>query len=386
MKLNILKLLLILQNNNLKINFKVKLYEKYIFNKTLQGFASILFLLVSLIWFSKTISFVKYITENGIELSQFLFLFILILPWLLMFIIPISLFAAILIVFNRLNSNNEIAILKNAGLVNMKISKPALKVAFYAALFCFFISFFLMPYSNKKLRLTRIDFENNYSNISFSEGVFENLKSLTIYVREKDKNGQLFGILLHDERQEEYSMTITSESGNLSFENDNLLLYMQKGTVQRFNKIERKSEFLTFDDYVFNLSENNDAEKRSMRWKPKERYINELLYPKEGENTTKEDMDKYKAEIQQRITYPLMSITMSLIALSALLSGNFNRKGSNLNIFLAISSSILFLMTTISIYRIIESKPHLTILLYLTYTFFIAISVKILLSKKYTKK
>ncbi len=363
----------------------MKLYEKYIFNKTFQSFASILFLLVSLIWFSKTISFVKYITENGIELSQFLFLFVLILPWLLMFIIPISLFAAILIVFNRLNSNNEIAILKNAGLVNMKISKPALKVAFYATLFCFFITFFLMPYSNKKLRLTRIDFENNYSNISFNEGVFENLKSLTIYVREKDQNGQLFGVLLHDERQEQYSMTITSETGNLSFEDDDLLLYMQDGTVQRFNKNEQKSEFLTFDDYVFNLSENNDIAKKSMRWKPKERYINELLYPKD-EDTTKEDIVKYKAEIQQRITYPLMSITMSLIALSMLLSGNFNRKGTNLNIFLAIFLSILFLMTTISIYRIIESKPHLTILLYLNYIFFITISIKILLSKKYSKK
>jgi lipopolysaccharide export system permease protein len=358
----------------------VKIYYQYILKRVFNSFSAILFLLISLIWFSKTIAFVKYITENGIELKQFLLLFVLILPWLLMFIVPISLFAAILIVFNRLISNNEIAILKNAGLRDFAIARSTIKIGAYATAFCFIVAFFLMPYANKKMRLARINFENNYSNIGFSEGVFENLKSLTIYVRKKDDQGELFGILLHDERNPQYSMTITSKKGNLSFEEGVLLLYMKDGTAQRFDRETNKSEILTFDDYVFNLSDNDEGLENKMRWKPKERYLHELINPNDG--STPSDIAKYRAEIQQRITYPLMSLVMTLIAVSVMLNGNFSRRGNMSNILFASILAITFLVTTIILYRIIEAKFHFVVLLYLNYIFFILLSLKLLIAKR----
>lgn len=361
----------------------MKLYYKYISNKISASFLAIVLLLVTLIWFSKTIVFVKYITENGVELSQFLFLFLLILPWLLLFIIPVSLFAAIIAVYNRMIINNEISILKNSGLTRLAISRPAIKISIYATLFCFIVSFFLMPYANKKLRLARLDFENNYSNIAFSEGVFENLKSLTIYIKEKDEKNQLYGILLHDERSDDYSLTITAKNGNLSFENDSLLLYMKDGTVQRFNRGEKKSEILNFDDYVFNLSDNqNDAEVR-MRWKPKERYLNELIYPES--DAEKDDVAKYRAEIHQRLTYPLMSVILTLLAVSSMLKGSFSRYGNGLNILSANILAILFLIITITIYRLIEVKFSLVLLLYLNFIIFFAIALYMLTHNNFKK-
>lgn len=357
------------------------LYSKDIYKRTLNGFFSILFLLVSLIWFSKTISFVKYITENGIELSQFLFLFVLILPWLMMYIIPISLFIAVLLVFNRMVNNNEIAILKNTGLTNIAIAKSTMKIAVFATIFCYLISFFLMPYANKKLRLSRINFENNYSNISFSQGVFENLRSLTIYVNEKKADNKLYGVFLHDEKNKEYSLTITSKSGNLSFEQGSLLLYMQDGTAQRYNRDSKESEILHFDEYVFNLSENNESKKIRTRWKPKERYLSELINPEEG--VSQKEIDKYRAELQQRLTYPLISIVIVLFALSSMLSGNFSRRGNNKNIIFASFSAILFLSITIVIYRMIETKYYLTPILYFNFILFTLIAIKFLLPRRY---
>ncbi len=358
----------------------MKLYSKYISNKLVKSFLSVLFLLVSLIWFSKTISFVKYVTENGIEISQFLSLFILILPWLLTYIIPIALFSAVIIIFNRMISDNEIAILRSSGLTNFKISNSAIKVALYASIFCYIISFFIMPYANKKLRLARINFESNYSNIAFNEGVFENLKSLTIYVKKKDSRNILHSILLNDESNKEYSLTITSKTGNLSFKNENLLLYMQNGTIQRYNRELNTVEILEFDDYVFNLTERDSGKIKSMRWKPKERYLSELLNP--NDDSTRSDIKKYKSEIQQRLTYPLMSVILTLIAISSLLSGNFSRKGSNLKILTAISLSSIFMITTISLYKILEVRIHLAPLLYLNFAIFSIIPLKMMIGKK----
>lgn len=286
-------------------------------------------------------------------------------------------------IYNRLIVNNEITILKNSGLTNVNIGYPIGSIAIAATLFCFFISFFLMPYANKKLRFARQNFENNYSNLSFAKGTFETLKTLTIYIKDKDEKNRLFGILLNDKKNKETSLTITAKSGYLLFENEKLLLYMQDGTVQRFNNLTYKSEILNFDDYVFNLSESNSSTNSQSRWKPKERYLHELLNP---DVVDKEEFPKYRAELQQRLTYPLMPMILSALALACMLRGNFSRYGNNLNILLAIILGISFLSITITLYRLIEDKPHLIPLIYANLLFFLTLSFYILLSKIRIKK
>ena len=309
----------------------------------------------------------RYITENGVELQQFSLLFILILPWLLLFIIPISFFAAVILIYNRLLLNNEITILKNAGLTKIAISKPVISIGIFLTIFCFLISFYLMPLANKRLRLARTNFENNYSNLSFNKGTFEELKSLTIYVKDKNEQNQLFGILLHDARSLEYSVTITAKKGNLRSESGSLLLYMEDGTVQRFSYKDNKEEILNFDDYVFNLSDNTKNADLQKRWKAKERFLSELLNPTDESDAA--DMIQYKIELQQRITYPLMSLVLTVIALAFILRGDLNRRGNSVNIALAIIVGISFLGITITIYRLLESSLNLIPLLYLHFIF-----------------
>lgn len=354
----------------------MKLYNKYILFKTVTAFFVLLTLLVILIWFSKTISFVHYITENGVELQQFSLLFLLILPWLLLFIVPISLFIAVLLIYNRLLLNNEITILKNSGLTKIAISKAAIFFALFSTLFCFFISFYLMPLSNKKLRKVRTNFENNYSNLSFSKGTFENLKSLTIYVKDKNDDNQIFGILLHDARNQEVSTTITAKKGNLKFEGGSLLLYMQDGTLQRFTYQDNKEEILSFDNYVVNLSDNSKDDNLQKRWKPKERFLNELLNPTDDPSAS--DKIQYQIELQQRITYPLMSTVLVMIALAFILRGDLNRRGNNFNIIAAIIMGISFLGITIMIYRLLGTSLMLSPLLYLHFIIFFAIPLYML--------
>ncbi len=351
------------------------IYTRYISNKTLIGFAGIISILVSLIWFSRAITFVRYITENGIGIDKFLYLFVLILPWLLLFVIPVSLFIAILLIYSRLIANNEITILKNSGLTKIAICKPILPLMIFLSLICFTISFFFMPYANKELRLSRIDFKNNYSSLSFNPQTFETLNKLTIYAKNRDKNDKLFGILLHDERSPKHSITITAESGNIVTENSAAMLYMQSGTVQKFNYENHKSEILTFDDYVFNLTENQRVDDK-LRWKSKERYLTELLNP--DYDSEDFELEKYRTEIHQRFTYPLLPIIFSAIALACVLRGGFNRRGNISNIILAIFLAVIFLGAMMSAYDLIETNTKFTPLLYLNFILFFFISFKIL--------
>lgn len=309
----------------------------------------------------------KYITENGIAVKQFFYLFVLILPWLLLFIIPISLLASILIIYNRLTSSNEITILKNAGLNKFFLAKPAVYLAIICSLVCFAISFYFMPYANKKLRLSRIDLTNNYANLSINPQTFESLKSMTIYVKSRDQENRLFGILLHDERNVEYSSTITAESGNIIAQDDSALLYMQNGTVQKFNYNSQKSEILHFDNYVFNLTEG-ERSKGGFRWKAKERYLNELLNPEA--DTPDYDINNFRVELHQRFINPLLPMIFAIIGLACIMRGSFSRRGNSANIIIAIAIATLFLVITIAIYSFIEKSAKFIPLLYLNFILF----------------
>lgn len=353
----------------------MKLYSRYLFNKTLVSFTALTSILICLIWFSRAIGFVKYITENGVKLSQFFYLFILILPWLLLFIIPVALFAAILLIYNRLIHSNEIAILKNSGLTKMQISKPVAGLAIICSACCFLISFYLMPYANKQLRLSRNDLSNNYASLSFSPQTFETLNNLTIYAKNRDENNNLSSILLHDERSKKYSLTITATKGKIVAEATSALLYMENGTVQKFNYEDSKSEILNFDNYVFNLSENEKADKEK-RWKSKERYLWELINPEEDADYI--DLEKYRKELHQRFTYPLLPIIFSLIALACILRGHFSRNGNLTNIILATIMAVVFLGLAIVNYNLIESAPETIPLLYLNFALFFSITLKML--------
>jgi lipopolysaccharide export system permease protein len=360
----------------------MKIYSHYILKKTLIAFAGLISVFVTLIWFSRAIVFVKYVTENGIKLSQFLYLFVLVLPWLLLFIIPISLLVAILLVYSQLSSDNEITILKNSGLTKLQICKPIAPLAIFSTLICFAISFFFMPYANKQLRLSKLDFRNNYSSLSFNPQTFETLNNLTIYAKNRDENNRLSGILLHDERSDQYSITITAKSGKIVSEANSALLYMENGSIQKLNYNNDKTEILNFDSYVFNLTETQKGDD-SMRWKPKERYLHELLNP--NDDSEESDLQKYRVEIHERFTYPLLPLVFALLGLSCILKGEFRRQGNAPNIILATILASAFLGLVILIYGLVQSSPKFTPLLYLNFILFSALSLR-LLTNNYKKK
>ena len=234
-----------------------------------------------------------------------------------------------------------------------------------------------MPAANKELRISRINFQDNYTNLAINPQTFETIRNLTIYAKNRNAENRLLGILLHDERAKEYSITITSETGNIVTENSFALLYMENGTVQKYNYSTKKSEILHFDNYVFNLSDN-DGEKEKMRWKAKERYFSELINPNDDSDVG--DLARYRAEINQRLTYPLLPIVFSIIALACILKGSFNRRGNVVNIVLAIIMATIFLILTILSYSLIEASPKFVPLLYANFATFITIGLYFLIS------
>jgi lipopolysaccharide export system permease protein len=300
------------------------------------------------------------------------------LPWLVMLIIPISLFIAVLITYDRMLANNELTILKNSGLSKFQLAKPVIWMGIFCCLICYLMSFYLMPMANKKLRLARSNFQHNYANIMISPGIFEDLNNLTIYVKNRNSKSELSGIIIYDNRNPDYSLTVTAKSGNLGESNDSVLLYLNNGTVQKYNYPNRKSEILRFDNYVVNLSDNDTKNESQYIWKAKERYINELLYP--DVKSEPKDLAKFRAELHHRLVYPTFSLVLALIAVAFILNGQF-RRGNVINNITAIIVGTVFIVSIMVIYDILEKSIELLPLLYLDLAIFLILCLNMLRSK-----
>jgi len=284
--------------------------------------------------------------------------------------------------YNRLINSNEITILKNSGLTKVGICRPIGRLAMLCTLFCYFISMYLMPLANKELRISRTNIANNYTNLAFSPKTFETINNVTIYANDRDEQSNLHGIMLHDQRNSEYSLTITSQKGHIIMEQNSALLYMENGTVQKFNYANQKSEILQFDDYVFNLTETK-TNKINSSWKARERYISELVSPEEEIDEKKRL--KFWVELNERLIYPLLPILFALISLASILKGSFNRKGNNSNIITAIVLNVIFFTSLMAALGMIEKSKALTPLPYLVISVFVIASVA-LLTSNYRKK
>jgi lipopolysaccharide export system permease protein len=343
------------------------IYQRYLLRNNLVLLLAIFTILIFIIWFSKASSFVHYITENGIEISKFIQLFILILPWLMMIIIPVSNFIATSINLNRLIISNEITILKNSGLTKFQIAKPIILIAILSSIFCYLISFYIMPYSNRVLRESKQSINQNYANLAFKSQTFETFKDLTIYSKSQDQENNLYEIFLHDERSSEYNLTVTAKKGRIIVENNFAILEMEDGSIQKYNYNSKQTEILKFDTYLFNLNENSKINYNS-KLKPNEYFFYELFFP--SNELSEAEKIKLKIEIHERIIDPLLSIVLTLSSLAFTLNSQFQRKQNNLNIYKSIIIAILYLIINLLSYNLIKFSDYFQIIPYLNFTIF----------------
>ena len=355
------------------------IYQKYLLRQNLQYFLLISTVLICLVWFSKAVSFLNLITENGISLKQFLQLFIFISPWVLSYILPFSLLIANILTINSLQQNSEITVLKSCSVSNFNLAKPIILLGLLVSLIAYSISFYFMPYANRQLKLFRNNLQENYSNIALQSGVFENIKNTTIYVQKRQQDN-LFGLFIYDQSNADYSVAITAQNAKLNTANNSLKLILNNGTLQKFNYKNEKTETLYFQQYSFSLNENENNEESSITLKPNERYFHELLYPEP--NLSSDYLPKLDAELHQRLIFPITPFIFSLLAGIFLLK-NYSIRNKNIkNTAYFLTYSLSFFIINIVFKSISQNNSHYIFLNYLNCLMFIIVPFFILYNVK----
>ena len=129
----------------------MNILNRYIMKQILVGFLLVTFSLMSIIWLTQSLRFIDLITNNGIPVSIFAELTSLLMPRIFTVLAPISLFAAVLFVYNRMLSDRELVVMQAAGISPWENAKPAVYFGLFMVLFTLFI---IGAFPGRKKRLT----------------------------------------------------------------------------------------------------------------------------------------------------------------------------------------------------------------------------------------
>ena len=340
---------------------------RYILRQLALSTALVVVTLTAAIWLTQSLRFVDWIVNRGLPLSTFVYIAVLVLPSFLVVILPISLFAAVLFTYNKMQSDSEIIVLRAIGVGPMQLMAPALMVATVVTLLAYALNLYLLPLSYRGFKDLQYQIRSNYSAVLLQEGVFTTIdQGLTMFVREQGRRGELFGIMVHDSRLDAKPVTMVAERGAIVNTADGPRIVMVNGNRQELDESNGKLSFLFFDRYTVELSRSSKAAQAVRFRESTERFIGELLDPQDV------DDPRVRAALQadghQRLASPLYALTFVIVALAALLSGEFSRRGQTWRVIAAVGFVVTIQALGIGFANLSSKTPILTALIYLNAT------------------
>ena len=211
----------------------------------------------------------------------------------------------------------------------------------------------------------RFDARSDYSSLLLREGSFNDIgDGITVYVRSREADGELRGIMLHDTRDKDNIITLMAERGRLAMTDEGPRVILVNGNRQQVDRKEGKLSILYFERYSVDLGAM--TQKQTQRWRdPSERYLHELFLPPEQQPADRMALNRLHAEGHSRLTTPLLAFAFTLLSLAALLSGEFNRRGQSRRVLAAIVIAAILQAATIALTNLIVRWPILTPLAYI---------------------
>ena len=336
-------------------------YSKYIVRHLIHSTLLITFSLTSIVCLTQALRFIDFIVNQGVSIMVFLQLTLLLVPSLVLMILPPALFCSVLFVYNKLKVDSELIVMQAAGLSKWRLSIPAIQVATGVTLLAYCISLYLQPVSYTRFRDMQSFLRNNYVSLLLQEGVFSNpVSGLTVFIRERSKSGVLHGILVHDNRSPEATVTMMAEEARLVETPEGPRFLLMNGNRQEMHN--GKLSFLTFQNYTMDIS----LYTKSMSVRPPD--VQEMFLPQlltgDDKLTPLENQRRF-SEAQQRILWPAYPLTLTMVALAVLLSGQFNRRGHWQRIAIAIVLCVVIVFTAIGLRGLMTSHPAMIFVAYL---------------------
>jgi len=319
----------------------------YIFRQLMFALIAVTAGLTMLIWLVQSLRFVDLVVNHGLTLWVFLKLTGLLIPSFIAVILPLTTFVVVQFTYQRLAGDRELTVMRAMGLSPTALSRPVLAMVALVVLAGYAFNLWLVPASLDAFGEFQWEIRNQLAAFLLQDGVFTPISDdITVYVRTRDPDGTLRGVMVDDARNKAAHATILAQRGRLIEGGDGLNVLLYDGSRQEVEAQTGRLNILTFHENVVDLSSptRNQGE-RVMGMS--EVSLDALLHP--PPTLSRIDQARWVAEAHKRMTAPVSALAFALMALLSVLTGTFRRHASLLRPLISVGGVVTLLALSLAL-------------------------------------
>ena len=231
--------------------------KKLIFKKfakdTFQFFLLVSISISLIVWVIQAVNFLDIVTEDGHGFRVYFLYTLLSLPKIFSKILPFIYFVSIFYIILKYENNNELIIFWTIGIKKLDFVNILLKFSILYLILQLLFTTFIVPKTLDKarsyIRSSNVDL---YSSIIQEKKFIDAVKDLTIFVEEKNNNGELKNIFLKEKIGENEYQVIFSKKGLIQTKNNKSTLLLLDGKI--INSSYENTNSFKFSETELNLS------------------------------------------------------------------------------------------------------------------------------------
>lgn len=342
------------------------LFSRYLFRQLAGSFLLILVTLTAIIWLASAMSKLDLLMTQGQSFIMLLKLTSLALPTLVAVIAPNALLVAGLYTLDRFSSDSEVIVMSASGARVWRFAYPCIVLASIICLCILVLNLLVTPASLRLARSYINQVRTDLISQVLQPGRFTAAESgLTFHIRDRALNGELVGLVVHDSRSKDLTMTYLAKRGQIISNDEGSYLVMKDGHIHRQEtaKKDKGVQIIAFEQYIFDITQYGPkSEGKSLR--RGELYLSELMNPDPNNPDYKRNPGRYRAEIHERFSTALYPLAYIMIVISFLGHPRTVRENGWSRIFMAFSFAVLLRAAGLAATNLSNLKPGALVLVY----------------------
>lgn len=334
----------------------MRILNRYFTRQLVAIFVMLLLVLTGLAWMLQIMSMMKFLLNYGVDLSSFLGLTILMVPFIVSIIVPFVTFIAIIFVYNKLISDNEITVMAASGLSPKQIARPALVMATVLAVLHFILNVWIVPQTQATFYSTQWNLRYGLAHLKLQESAFTQLANgLVVYV-DKVSGHDLSQVMLSDMRDKDAPITIFAEKGKLVSTTRGLSIVMTNGSLQASGATLTTGTFDSFD-MDLNVADKEGETSFKVRRVPTMTLVRSVL-----DSPSEKQHKMVLSELSSRFLGPIMNLILAALCATILLRSSLLRRRASFAPAIAVAAMAIAMSLFMSTSNMISSVTEFLLL------------------------
>nr|WP_070959530.1 LptF/LptG family permease [Hyphomonas sp. Mor2] len=333
--------------------------QRYLFNRVLRSVLIIVGGLTLLAILAQGLSQTDIIVENRQGALTFFKIVALGVPQIVALLTPMAMFVATIWALNRLHRDSEVVVAQAAGMTRWQVASPILRLAVLGAVIHLGVNLWVQPSAQREMRTTVNEARADLASSLVRPGQFTTPDAnLTVFARDQ-QGPDLIGVQIAERVGQPDARDYLAERGRFIEVEGQPAIVMFNGQIHQLDQ-NGALNILNFEQSTFDLSPFV-SEDRKLIYKASDRYLHELLFIDRSSYNERRNELEYLSEAHSRLSSPLIGIAMAMLAILAVMGGNFSRRGYARRIVIASGGALMLIIIQLSVQSSSGSDPSINV-------------------------